>query len=71
MFDDSYRYISFGSLPWRPSAVTVNRISPMPRICSAARLSSSTTTPKSEAVTGSTIATMDATAGAVCLSPTM
>jgi len=49
----------------RLSAVTVIKISTMPKICGPTRLSCKTTTPNSDAVTGSTIATIEATAGAV------
>jgi hypothetical protein len=40
-------------------------------ICSPASLSFKTTTPNSDAVTGSTIATIEATAGAVWFRPTI
>lgn len=51
--------------------VTVIRIKIIPNICKPASLSWKITTPNKDAVTGSIIATTDATAGAVFLSPTM
>lgn len=51
------------------SAVTVPNISPMPMICGPLRFSFNNTTPNSDAVTGSTMATIEAMAGAVCFRP--
>lgn len=66
-----YREIRFSTLEFTLNAVTVSKISPMPKYCSAPGLSLRTTTPNSGAVTGSTIATMDAVAGAVWFRPTI
>ncbi len=45
--------------------VAVTRINPIPSSCSPERVSDSTHTPKSVAVTGSIIATTEATVGSV------
>lgn len=68
---DSASGYAHRALEFTLSTVTVTKISPMPKICRLARLSFKTTTPNSDAVTGSTIATIEATAGAVWFRPTM
>ena len=49
--------------------VTVTNINAIPKTCKPIRLSFKTTNANSDAVTGSTIATIEATAGAVLFRP--
>jgi hypothetical protein len=64
--DDAYRTLEYTLI-----AVAVANISAMPIICDPARVSFKSVTPNRDAVTGSTIATIEATAGAVWLMPTI
>ena len=50
---------------YKLNAVVVKRMSTIPKICEPTRLSPKTTTPNDAAVTGSTIATIEAIVGEV------